>query len=60
MSRTSAIDDSFWTTIDDAIDEDFTDVAIDTDDVDFTADWYQDSPEVTLPRECLPNWRTVH
>ena len=23
-------------------------------------DWYQDTPEVTVPRECLPQWRTVH
>lgn len=24
------------------------------------ADWYQDSPLVTLPKECQPNWRTIH
>jgi hypothetical protein len=61
MSRTSAIDDSrFWSTIDDAIDDEFEDVVLDMDDGDFAADWYQDAPEVTVPRECLPHWRTVH
>ena len=23
-------------------------------------DWYQDSRAVTLPRECMPQWRTLH
>jgi hypothetical protein len=62
MSRTSAIDDSrIWSTIEDAIDDDFADAMVDLDDDEaFAADWYQDAPEVTLPRECLPHWRTRH
>ena len=23
-------------------------------------DWYQDAPEITLPHDSQPNWRTVH
>jgi hypothetical protein len=60
MSRTSLIDDSsFWTTVEDAIDDDFSDLSLDLDD-DVMGDWYQDAPEVTLPRECMPHWRTRH
>jgi hypothetical protein len=60
MSRTSLIDDSsFWTTVEDAIDDDFSDLSLDLDD-DAMGDWYQDAPEVTLPRECMPHWRTRH
>jgi hypothetical protein len=61
MTRASVIDDSsFWSTIEDAIDDEFSDVIVDAGDEDFTADWYQDSPEITVPKQCLPHWRTVH
>jgi hypothetical protein len=59
MSRASTIDDaSFWTTVEEPFDDDFTDVLPEIDDD--VADWYQDLPEVTLPRECMPHWRTRH
>lgn len=61
MSRTSTIaDPSFWSTVEDQIDDDFTDGLLDIVDDDAGTDWYQDLPEVSLPRECMPNWRTRH
>jgi hypothetical protein len=46
-----------WTTLEDAADEEFLLLVPEPCRV---ADWYQDAPEYTLPKECTPNWRTVH
>jgi hypothetical protein len=46
-----------WTTLEDATDEACTLLPPEPPCV---ADWYQDAPEYSLPKECTPNWRTVH
>ena len=48
-----------WTTVEDMIEQELM-LAFSDDEQSGPRDWYQDSRAVTLPRECMPQWRTLH
>jgi hypothetical protein len=48
-----------WTTVEERIEQELM-LALSGDEQPGPRDWYQDSRAVTLPRECMPQWRTRH
>ena len=40
--------------------EDALDHELYAPDAPATPDWFQDCEDYSLPKECMPGWRTVH
>jgi len=61
MTRAIAVPDqpAPWTTLEETIEQELM-LASSEDEHPGSCDWYQDSRAVTLPRECMPQWRTLH
>jgi hypothetical protein len=55
-SRTPAEPFPAWETLEDLMEGELSAHAADP----LQPDWYQDCEAYSLPKECMPNWRTVH